>query len=248
MTARAASPTCTSPRHQRVPTLDGSVPRSPSVAPVPSDQVSSAGWTEDRVHRELEAFLPGRETWPSYTEFRRCGRRGLWQAMTHFGGPARFAEEYGLRPQADRPNRTDADIRAALRAALRGTDLTSWPSRRWLVAHGGARLAGAVDRTGGPRRWAPELGLPLRHLRHQQWTPETIAAALEQLLAARRTWPNRREFQAAGLAGLYAAITRTEGHAAMAARFGLPLQRPRRHCAAPPRSRSPTSDSAAQHG
>jgi hypothetical protein len=84
----------------------------------------------------------------------------------------------------------------------------------------------AVDRFGGPSRWARELGLALRHRRGHRWTPETTELALENLLAGRSTWPNQREFAAAGLAGLHQTITRTEGHAAMAARYGLPLQRP----------------------
>jgi hypothetical protein len=52
--------------------------------------------TEDMIRRELEAFLPGFETFPQYPVFRASGRRGLWQAMAKRGGPEGFVEEYGL--------------------------------------------------------------------------------------------------------------------------------------------------------
>jgi hypothetical protein len=100
----------------------------------------------------------------------------------------------------------------------------------------GQPLVDSIDRTGGPRRWARELGLPLRHQRGHRWSPETIAVALKPLLAGRRAWPNRREFETAGLGGLYAAISRTEGHPTMAERYVLPLQRPRQHRTDPHRS------------
>ena len=133
----------------------------------------SRRWTEERIRRELEAFLPGFEAFPPYPVFRATGRRGLWQAMAGRGGPERFAEEYGLPYTRKARAITDAEIRARLRATLRGSDLPCWPSRDWLRARGGPELVAAVDRSGGPRRWAHELGLPLRHLRGQRWTPET---------------------------------------------------------------------------
>jgi hypothetical protein len=101
--------------------------------------------------------------------------------------------------------------------------------------HAGEDLVQVVNRFGGPSRWARELGLALRHRRGHRWTAETTELALENLLAGRSTWPNQREFAAAGLAGLYQTITRTEGHDAMAARHGLPLQRPWRQRTAPMR-------------
>src|SRR4051812_8045020 len=44
-------------------------------------------WTEHMIRRELEAFLPGFDTFPQYPVFRASGRRGLWQAMAKRGGP-----------------------------------------------------------------------------------------------------------------------------------------------------------------
>jgi hypothetical protein len=49
------------------------------------------------------------------------------------------------------------------------------------------------------------------------------------------TWPSRREFEARGLGSLNGEITRTESHRAMAARYGLPLQRAWRRRAGEPR-------------
>jgi hypothetical protein len=193
-------------------------------------------WTEDRIRRELEAFLPGRDSWPSYPEFRAAGRRGLWQAIARRGGPARFAEEYGLAySPGRRPVPTDAEVRARLRAVLRGSDVALWPSREWLAEHGGVTLVNAMIRTGGATRWAHEFGVPLQRPRLSPWTPEAIARALEPLLAGRRTWPSRREFEAAGLGSLYDAITRSQGHRTAAARCGLPLQRPWRRRVGEPR-------------
>jgi hypothetical protein len=183
-------------------------------------------WTEDSIRRELEAFLPGFDTFPQYPVFRATGRRGLWQAIAKCGGPERFAAEYGLAYQRKAHAIGDAEIRARLRATLRGSDVTCWPSRQWLADRGGRELVAAIDRTGGVRRWAAELGLPLEHARGQRWTPDTIAAALEPLLVGRSRWPSRLTFKRAGLSGLWWAIHQGEGHAAMAARHGLALTRP----------------------
>jgi hypothetical protein len=158
--------------------------------------------------------------------FRASARRGLWQAIAERGGPERFAEEYGLPYTRIDRGLSDAEIRARLRATLRGSDLSCWPSPRWLTERAGTELVAAIDRSGGARRWAEELGLPLRHLPGQRWTPELIATALEPLLAGRSTWPSRLEFERAGLSGLWFAIHEGEGHAAMAARFGLTRKRP----------------------
>ncbi len=196
-------------------------------------------WTEDSIRRELEAFLPGLDVFPPYPAFRATGRRGLWQAMATRGGPERFAEEYGLPYQRNDRSISDAEIRERLRAALRGSDLPCWPSRRRLTRLVGLELVAAIDRSGGTRRWANDLGIPWHHLRGQRWTPETIAAALEPLLDGRPTWPSRLQFERAGLAGLWFAIHHGEGHAAMAARYRLALKRPDlvSRTAAPPTGR-----------
>jgi hypothetical protein len=183
-------------------------------------------WSEDSIRRELEAFLPGFETFPQYPVFRATGRRGLWQAMAKRGGPERFAAEYGLPYTRNDRRLSDAEIRTRLRAALRGSNLPCWPSRQWLSERGGHELVAAIDHSGGPARWASALGLPVRHLRGQPWTPDFVAAAVEPLLAGRSTWPSRLDFERAGLSGLWSAIHHGEGHAALADRYGMALKRP----------------------
>ncbi len=89
-------------------------------------------WTEERIRRELDAFLPAFDSWPGYPVFRASGRRELWEAIVARGGPARFAADYGLPYAPNARGLGDVEIRARLRAALRGSDLAAWPSRRWL--------------------------------------------------------------------------------------------------------------------
>jgi hypothetical protein len=136
---------------------------------------------------------------------------------------------------------------------LRGSDLKLWPSNHWLRTHGGSDLITAIDHAGGPARWAHELGLPLRdrydHRPGQPWTPATTAAALGSLLAGRDSWPSRREFEAAGLSGLYATISKREGHRAMAAHHRLPMQRAQRQrTTTQPSPRRTSTDSSATVG
>jgi hypothetical protein len=110
-------------------------------------------WTEDRIRRELEAFLPAFDAWPPYPLFRDQGRRGLWKAIVKHGGPAQFADEYGLPYRPYTWGITEAEVRTRLRAALRGTN------RRvaiTLVAAGArGRGSGARRR---PVRWSQPLG------------------------------------------------------------------------------------------
>jgi hypothetical protein len=133
--------------------------------------------------------------------FRATGRRELWRQRKR-GAPIRFAEEYGLPYRPYAWGITEAEVGTRLRAVLRGSDLEAWPSRSWPRERAGEELVAAVEWFGGAGRWARELGLPLRHRRGHRWTPETTELALEGVLAGRRTWPNMREFAAAGLGGL----------------------------------------------
>jgi hypothetical protein len=166
----------------------------------------SRRWSEDSIRRELDAFLPAFDVFPQYSVVRASGRRGLWQAMPRRGGPEHFAEDYGL-PYA----RNDRPIRERLRAALRASDVACWPSRQWLLERGVSELVAAIHRSGGPRRWAQELGLPSRHLRGQRWTPDTIGAAVEPLLPGRSAWPSRLQFERAGSAACGSRSTTARG-------------------------------------
>src|SRR3954469_11356377 len=104
-----------------------------------------------------------------------------------------YADDYGLPYTRNARGLSEAQIRTRLRAALRATDLKTWPPNQWLRTRGGSDLVTAIDHTGGPARWARELGLPL-HDRHghrpgEGWTPATTAVALESLLTGRHTCP-----------------------------------------------------------
>src|SRR3954452_7636520 len=146
--------------------------------------------------------------------------------MAQRGGPERFAE--ASAPPYKRNDRaiSDTDRRAPLRAALRGSDLPCWPSRQWLSERAGPELVAAIDRSGGPRRWADDLSMPFRHRRGQRWASDTAAAAVEPLLAGGCRWPRRLQFERAGVSGLWFAVHHPAGHAAMAARYGFTLTRP----------------------
>jgi hypothetical protein len=75
----------------------------------------------------------------------------------------------------------------------------------------------ALVRFGGMERWADGFDLPVGTFRgpHPAWTEERIEASVRALIGDRVEWPRRREFNAAGLGGCYAAISRTGG------RFGV---------------------------
>jgi hypothetical protein len=105
-----------------------------------------------------------------------------------------------LAERLARPRGEDEGPRACARRRPRFV-LESWPSRRWLTERAGSERVLAIWRSGGPGRWAAELGLPLRHLRGQRWTAEMAADALEPLLAGRSAWPSRLQFERAGLSG-----------------------------------------------
>jgi hypothetical protein len=163
----------------------------------PSCRTARRRWTDDRLRREIETFLPEFDVWPPYPWFRATGRRGLWQAIAKRDGPERFAADYGLPYTRNGRGLSEAQVRTRLRAALRGTDLKTWPPKQWLRIHGGSDLVTAIDHAGGRARWALELGLPFRdrhgHRPGERCTPATTAAARELLLAGRHTWPSRRE-------------------------------------------------------
>jgi hypothetical protein len=78
-----------------------------------------SGAGAERSRRELEAFLPNHDTFPTYTRFRTSGVAGSGKAMRRYGGPARVADDYGLAPQPR--GLTGTKIRNRLRALLRAS-------------------------------------------------------------------------------------------------------------------------------
>jgi Fic family protein len=53
-------------------------------------------WTDAVVEAELRAFLNGRSTWPSPSEFRSAGQGALYAAATKAGGVARWRRIVGM--------------------------------------------------------------------------------------------------------------------------------------------------------
>lgn len=99
-----------------------------------------------------------------------------------------------------------------------------WPSREQFERDGQKLLRDAVNRTGGPDRWATEFGLPrpnrLSGIR-RGWTPELVETELKKLIGGGRRWPSRREFQAAGLSSMLSSIYTHEGPEYWAQRIGV---------------------------
>lgn len=55
-----------------------------------------AKWDETRIERELQAYLAGRSTWPTWDEFRASGRADLYSAASRNGGIARWRRIVGM--------------------------------------------------------------------------------------------------------------------------------------------------------
>jgi hypothetical protein len=166
------------------------------------------------------------DEWPPYADFVRAGRKRLRDVVTHHGGASRWAKRMGV-PYVERkpgyaPYWTDARIRTELARFLRRR--RRWPSRQEFERAGRKALRDAVNRTGGPERWAAELGLPLPNLKRggrRGWTDERIERELRGLIGDIGRWPLRAEFEEAGLASLLSAIYRYGGVHAWARRVGV---------------------------
>jgi len=169
--------------------------------------------------------------WPTYREFERAGLKRLRDMVTRQGGARRWAKEMGVRHVEHRPGYTpkwtEERIRDDLRNYLGGH--VQWPSRQQFEHDGRTALRNAVNRTGGPARWAAEFDLSLSSRRsglRRGWTPEAIERELGRLVGKNTTWPPRRQFERAGLASMLTAIYRFEGAEYWATRMHL-QRRPR---------------------
>jgi hypothetical protein len=186
----------------------------------------TTGWSDNEISRELRRFLRGRKEWPSYREFQRAGLRTLRDQVSQQGGARYWAAEIGVRYVERRPGYapiwTEDRIRRDLRRYLAGRN--EWPSRRQFERDGKTALRNAVNRTGGPDRWAMDFGLPrtsrLSGIR-RGWSPDAIEDALHELIGDGDVWPSRREFEKAGLYSMLTAIYRHEGPEYWAALMGV---------------------------
>ena len=154
------------------------------------------------------------------------GAEGLRDAVTRNGGTRRWARIMGVRHVTHRPGYapvwTEERIRSDLRRYL--SRRTQWPSREQFERDGQTALRNAVNRTGGPDRWAREFGLPRPDRRagiRRSWTPEAIETELAGLIGSGTTWPSKAEFRQAGLASMLSAIYSHEGPAYWAKRMNV---------------------------
>src|SRR3954469_10979184 len=183
-------------------------------------------WTDERVQRELEAFLSGRDDWPAYREWRASGRKRLHAEAVARRPAQEWAAMFGVAFPHRRPGRPSWDedrVRRELRVALRQlTPVEAWPVREQLRAVAGHGLTEAIARTGGVARWAQEFGIPTVGAQ-SRWTDERIERELRAFLAerGRDDWPAKSEFVATGRRGLLHAIYDGDGTATWARRLGV---------------------------
>jgi hypothetical protein len=171
-------------------------------------------WTPERVNTELEAFLAGREAWPSRREFDAAGLNLLREAVNRLGGVEAWAAKFGLpRPNNSAGSTRIWDERRLQRAVgplVKG--LGRWPTKREFRDAGLESAQAAMYRYGGVERWrkhfsiasAPPHGpVPNRRV----WTDQRIERELRAYCAGRSDWPAFREFTRDGKARLYKAAS-----------------------------------------
>ncbi len=200
-----------------------------------------SGWSEERIRRELPAYLERHEGFPTATQFHADGQWQLQRAIARFGGPERWAREFGRELHWRQRARIDWTEERIADALLKlSADSGVMPTRRQMRASGLQGLARAVGQASGRAAWANRLGLrlPPRTMQPQgRWTEEAVERALREFLRGRTVYPMRREFKAAGLDHVYLAIERMAGgHERWAERHGLLRQH---RGGRPPRRRSP---------
>lgn len=118
-------------------------------------------WDEQRIARELEAFLHGRTEWPRHREFLEAGRKQLYGAVLRNGGTRKWARRMGVKwvkrhGGSYRPW-TEERIDAELRKLCEGR--TTWPAHGEFLANGGRGLYSAVCKHGGVEMWRNRLDL-----------------------------------------------------------------------------------------
>jgi DNA invertase Pin-like site-specific DNA recombinase len=183
-------------------------------------------WGAARIKTELEPFVAGRSAWPSFVEFQKAGLALLHAQMQRFRRPTGWAAEFGIPfegPRRFQRRWTDAEIKAQLRTFLLGK--STWPNWLEFQTCGREPLRLAVRWSGGPERWAREMGvsLPTHRCSPAYWTTGRITEQLAHFTAGRQDWPARSEFEAAGLLRLYGAISARKLRKQLATELGLAL-------------------------
>jgi hypothetical protein len=122
----------------------------------------SQRWTDAEIRRQLGAYLAGKTTWPSWSQFRADGQEPLRHAVRWRGGAEHWAAEFGvelLRSQHTPAYWTTARLRRELAEFTKGR--TDWPARREFEAAGRLVLCKRINEKRLRRRLADELGLQL---------------------------------------------------------------------------------------
>jgi hypothetical protein len=181
------------------------VKRSPGYAP---------RWTEELVGKELEAFLAGREQWPSAGEFEAAGLVLLREAVKRLGGVELWATRFGLT----RPNHSAGSRRIWDHQRLEQTIgplvkyLGRWPTKSEFRKAGLESAQAAVYRYGGVEYWREHFSVsanaqhgPVPNRR--VWTEQRIERELAAYCAGRSEWPTEQEFIRDGKGRLYKAAS-----------------------------------------
>jgi len=173
--------------------------------------------------------MNGRSEWPTYREFERAGLKTLRDNITHTGGAPHWAAQLGVPYIEHRPGYapvwTEERIRKELRSYLAGR--RQWPSRKQFERDGQKLLRDAVNRSGGPDRWASEFRLSRPNRlsgTRRGWTADMIEASLKALIGDRTTWPSVSQFRGAGLGSMLVSMRAHEGLEYWANRMGVKLE------------------------
>jgi hypothetical protein len=197
------------------------------------------------VNTELEAFLAGREAWPSRQEFEAAGLNLLREAVNRVGGVEAWAAKFGL----PRPNNSagstriwdDRRLERAVGPLVKR--LGRWPTKREFHDAGLGSAQVAMYRYGGVERWRKHFGITSAPphgpvLNRRVWTDQRIERELRAYCAGRSDWPPFHEFTRDGKARLYNAASLHGGIGRWQRQLGLK----------PPRRSARSTRPACAHG
>jgi hypothetical protein len=197
---------------------------------LPTKRDPLKGWTEDRIRRELDAFLPGRETWPTYSEFKAAGLHNARLALGRMGGVEQWAAAYGLvvaRKSRSREPWDDERIATEREPLLKGR--IRWPPRSVFESASLRSLYNALSRRGDHEAWAVRFAVrppPARNRTPKVWTEDKILHELTELIERHGRWPRFTDFRNAGLTSLYNRLKKDETVSAWAERCGVQANPP----------------------
>jgi site-specific DNA recombinase len=175
-------------------------------------------WSRRRIAAELEAFMEGGATWPTYLEFAAAGRARLHAQVMAYGGPHYWGARLGFAVAGNIVKWDERRLRAALIPIL--ADRDDWPRRTELKAAGLLTIYSAVRAHGGIAHWAEEFGVT-HHATPRLWSKERVEQELVAFLDGHTVMPSRETFDEAGEAALYSALVSHGGREYWLRRLGL---------------------------